>query len=133
MSACQKNHVSLWEKSCQFVVKIMSICGKNHVGLWEKSCQFCGKNQVGLWEKFVGLKKSLENTRRYTGKKYRIIYVYLPTASHNVYLTENSSKLKTVYLPLPKRSPTLVPISFVGRKQFFPPTHLFNLGIHTGD
>ena len=98
MSACPKNQVSLLEKSCQFVRKIMSICGKNHVGLWEKSCQFCGKNQVGLWEKFVGLKKSLENTRRYTGKKYRIIYVYLPTASHNVYLTENSSKLKTVLL-----------------------------------
>ena len=62
----------------------MSVCGKNHVGLWEKSCWFvgkimlvCVKNHVGLWEKFVGQKTSLKNTHTCTGKKYRIIYVYL--------------------------------------------------------
>ena len=77
MSACPKNQVSLLEKSCQFVRKIMSICGKNHVGLWEKSCQFCGKNQVGLWEKFVGLKKSLENTRRAQIHKQKPDYLCL--------------------------------------------------------
>ena len=44
---------SFLKSSCQFVTKIMSVCGKNH---------------AGLWEKFVGLKKSLENTRRYTEK-----------------------------------------------------------------
>ena len=53
MSVCGKNHVSLWEKSCQFVGKIMSVCGKNH---------------VGLWEKFVGQKTSPEHTCTYTEK-----------------------------------------------------------------
>ena len=85
MSVCGKNHVSLWEKSCRHVGKIMSICGKNHVGLWGKSRQLvgkftsvCGKNHVGLWEKFVRRKNSLKNTHTCTGKKYQIIYVYLP-------------------------------------------------------
>ena len=40
---CEKNHVGLWEKSCQFVGKFMLVCGKNHVGLWEKSRRFVGK------------------------------------------------------------------------------------------
>ena len=45
----------------------------------------------------------------------------------NEYLRENT------YLPLPEQSPSLVPISFVGGKNLFPPPPLFNLGIHTGD
>ena len=90
----------------------MSFCGENHVGLWEKLCRFVGKiksvfgkNQAGLWEKFVGRKTSMKNTHLYTGKKYRIIYVYSicrGTESQNVYLTENSLKLKTVQADLLK-------------------------------
>ena len=51
--SCGKNHVSLWEKSCWFVEKIMLVCRKNH---------------FGLWEKFVGQKTSLENTCTSTKK-----------------------------------------------------------------
>ena len=29
MSACGKNHVGLWKKSCWFAGKIISVCGKN--------------------------------------------------------------------------------------------------------
>ena len=52
MSVCEKNHVSLWEKSYRFVGKIMSVCGKNHVGLWEKSGGFAGK--ICWSENFTG-------------------------------------------------------------------------------
>ena len=95
-----KIHVGLWEKSCSFVGKIMSVCGIIPVSLWEKfgeqsilldnSRQFVGKIQwtkvqcwiipVSLWEKITGLFTS----------------ICRGTASHNVYLTENSPKLKTV-------------------------------------
>ena len=79
----------------------MSVCGIIPVSLWEKfgeqsivldnSRQFVGKIQwtkvqcwiipVSLWEKITGLFTS----------------ICRGTASHNVYLTENSPKLKTVY------------------------------------
>ena len=95
-----KIHVGLWEKSCSFVGKIMSVCGIIPVSLWEKfgeqsilldnSRQFVGKIQwtkvqcwiipVSLWEKITGLFTS----------------ICRGTASHNVYLTENSPKLKTI-------------------------------------
>ena len=105
----------------------MSVCGKNHVSFMGKIMSVCGKNSLDSkshWK--IPADTPEKNTRLFTS-------ICRGTALHNVYLTENSLKLKTVYLPLPKRSPTLVPISFIGRKQFFPPTHLFNLGIHTGD
>ena len=53
---------SFLKSSCQFVTKIMSVCGKNH---------------AGLWEKFVGLKKSLENTRRAQIHKQKPDYLCL--------------------------------------------------------
>ena len=58
----------------------MSFCGKNHVGLWEKfgeqsivldnSSQFVGK--IRWTENFTEINLPI------TGKKTRIIYVYLP-------------------------------------------------------
>ena len=76
MSVWDKDHVSLWEKSCQFVGKIMLVCGKNHVGLQEKSFRFVGK--ICWSENFTG--KYLHKHQ----KTYRIIYLYLPRyASYN--------------------------------------------------
>ena len=75
MSVCVKNHVLLWEKSCQFVGKIMSVCGK-----------------ISFFRKLHG-----ENTRTYTEKNTRLFSsICRGTASHNVYLMENLLKLKTV-------------------------------------
>ena len=107
MSVCGKNHVSLWEKSCQFVGIIMSVCEKNHVGLWEKSCRFGGKSChfVGKIMSVSGKNSLVRKLNRkkpaHTPKKNTGIFTSIcrGTASHNVYLTEKSPTLKTVHVP----------------------------------
>ena len=92
--------VSLWGKSHWFVGKITLVCGKNSVNKVK-----CWKIPVSLWEKFVGLKKPPENTRRYTGKNYRIMYVYLPRyrISQRLFdgkFAETLNSVLRVYIPM---------------------------------
>ena len=99
MSVCEKNYVGLWEKSCRFVGKIVSVCGKNHVSLWEKSCRFVGKI-MSVCGKNLLVRKLHRKIPENTPKKKPGIFTSIcqGTASHNVYLTENSQELKTVQL-----------------------------------
>ena len=48
MSVGGLNHVGLWEKSCQFVEKIMSVCGKNLLDgkLHRKITQTCTEKKI---------------------------------------------------------------------------------------
>ena len=83
MWVCGKSHVGLWEKSYQFVGKIMSVCGK--------IMSVCGKNSL--------VRKLNQKIPAHTPRKkirdYLRIFAKVHTASHNVYLKENSLKLKT--------------------------------------
>ena len=99
--------------SCVFVGKIMQLCRKNHVSLLDNSSQFVGKIR---WTKYsIVLDNSRQFVRKIPWTKVQcwIIPVSLwekitglftsicrGTVSHNVYLTENSPKLKTVYIIL---------------------------------
>ena len=105
MSVCEKNHVSLWEKSCQFVGKIISVCGKNHVGMWEKSSWFVGKI-MWVCRKNLLVRKLHRKIPAHTPKKNTGLFmsICLSTASRKVYL-------KTVYaLHLLSRTGTSHPL-----------------------
>ena len=55
--------VGLWEKSRQFVGKIISVCGKNSVSKVK-----CWIIPVSLWEKFSEQSTVLDNSRQFVGK-----------------------------------------------------------------